>query len=466
MSVPKPDGDKKHMVKDSVVAGASLDRKSHPGHPAELAGAGLSSWRLNSERKNSQRAKNVLLTSIMQAKIVEVEQCQRDYAQLSQTRNGFARGGKTPDAIKKIAAQSELDQCHKKLNALFGDLELIEQTTQEDSTAQDDQARAACLRHLKQLTLLKQNKFVQSALPWDVGAGQCAAFCYEYIHRRRAGAAPELILTLMGNNGVQGRMAAAQAENLANNRKTRALEQALLHHPRIDRLFVATLKRDLPRAIAYHLHGGYAYIERILRAEHGYPDKVKSTSLKMENEIIGIDFSLEALTMMWPAGRQMLPELKSYATAGKAALVQPGATSTSTSTSSLSLSRLPRLPQGLSAQSAMHNVTHGARPVVEQDLQRYLHALQNLQHNMLTNTEHPFFLLVIHCGARGQAHLVDANETHAIVLDASKEHCGIFDPNFGFLPMYFARRHLELPWLLALLFMEYDASRFSLCILE
>ncbi len=323
MSVPKPDGDKKHMAKESVVAGASLDRKSHAGHPAELAGAGLSSWRLNSERKNSQRTKNVLLASIMQAKIVEVEQCQRDYAQLTQTRNGFAKGGKTPDAIKEIAAQSELDQCHKKLNAMLGDLELIEQAMQENSTAQDDQTRAACLRHLKQLTLLKQNKFVQNALPWDVGAGQCAAFCYEYIHRRRAGATP-----------------------------------------------------------------------------------------------------------------------------------------------SLSLSRLPRLPQGLSAQSAMHHATHGARPVVEQDLQRYLHTLQNLQHKMLTNTEHPFFLLVIHCGARGQAHLADANETHAIVLDAGKEHCGIFDPNFGFLPMYFARRHLELPWLLALLFMEYDASRFSLCILE
>ena len=462
MSVPKPDGDKKHTAQENKGAGAHLDQKSHAGIVPVLAGTGLSSWRLSAERKNSHSAKKMELAAIMQGRILEVEQCQRDYALLTLRRNSFARGGKTPDAIKEKAAQSELDHCNKKLNDMMAELELIDQAMQEDSTAQLASARAACQRHLKQLTLLKQNQFSQCALPWDVGSGQCAAFCYEYIHRRRAGAAPELVLSLMRETSGKDRMAAAQAENHANNIKARALEQAMLHHPRKDHLYVATLKRDLPRAIAYQLNGGYVFMERILRAEHGYPDKVKSTSLKVENEVIGIDFSLEALTMMWPTGRQMLPELKSYAAAGKAAVVH----ASSMSSVDLGRSRLPRFPQGLSSQSAMHNARNGTRPVVEQDLQRYLHALQNFQHHMLINTEHPFFLLVIHCGPRGQAHLVGANETHAIVLDASKEHCGIFDPNFGFLPLYFARRHLELPWLLALLFMEYDASKFSLCVLE
>lgn len=312
----------------------------------------------------------------------------------------------------------------------------------------------------------QQRHVARIMLKWNVG-GLCAAFCMEYIHWRRYTVSPAEIIKLFKSDATQDWMGHTQANFYEGWTRLENFEKSRASYPERDRLFSAVLAADSKRNRHEMFVAPFNNLHDRLVQGYGYPLSITKKRLVLVGDIARFNFSLQTLEALRPPGRASIPIMHRFAfyKSRPASLHDASSSSISSSSSSPALAQFHLSTSNAAAEPLSESVEI---QLVKWEFNKFETDFQVLRHLILTNLEEPYVLIGIDRANEAKSVMGTAGATsgHAIVLDLSRGRAGIFDPNFGFLPLgssvdSVVDKH-ELYWLLGLLLVLYDAYRIRL----
>ena len=435
--------------------------------PPEPEAPVLTRWHPDRRPKSEKLARAQAAKIAYEMALRQLTEAQQQADRLKAELTRYGVGGSTPN-------QAMADQVAKKLHAHIEKFRLLHQQAADLRSAHsiivngpDDLGlhihaiRMECRATISLLVGNAGRRFEQHKLPWNVGAGQCAAFAFEYILRRRTNVSPEEIVKHLADASAEDRMSTVQASVRQRYKTRNELAEAVSQYPK-DRLFSASLLHDAKNQ-STHLHSTpLFFMHDILQQSHQYPANVAKKKLLGRCQFQNFDFSLEAVVALWPTDKVVMPTLARYgpATQQPVPLASAAPTFNSSSSSSSSLAQTPGPSSGHTSGQRSNLEPHR---IVKEDIAQYATQLRPLFHCIQSGLDGSCFLLTIDT-ATGYG--------HAMVLDTSKGSPGIFDPNVGFIPFRirmnsnFSVNFSELSWLLALLLIQYDVKVMQLYTLE